>query len=83
MSAEIIDQDVKDFCDSEYDLLVCYYDKKISYLNLINCLSKAKFKVGFSEVKSSFNQLDINVELDDYETYFSELYKYLTIIKNK
>ena len=83
LKGEIINSDVKYFCDYEFDLLINYYDKKVIYLDLINCLSKSKFKVGFTAIKSRFNQLEINVDLDDCETFFYELEKYLTIIKNK
>lgn len=83
LKGEIINPDVKYFSDYDFDLLINYYDKKVAYISLINCLSKARFKVGFSAIKSRFNQLEINVELDDCETFFYELEKYLTIIKNK
>ncbi len=83
LKGEIINPDVKYFCDYDFDLLINYYDKKVVYLSLLNCLSKARFKVGFSAIKSRFNQLEIDVELDDCETFFYELEKYLTIIKNK
>jgi hypothetical protein len=83
LSGEVKNTDVQFFCDYEFDLLISYYDNNISYLNLINCLSKAKFKVGFTAIKSKFNQLDINVAIDDCEVFFTELDKYLTIIKNK
>lgn len=83
LKGEIVNPDVKYFCDYDFDLLINYYDKKVTYISLINCLSKARFKVGFSAIKSRFNQLEIDVELDDCETFFYELEKYLTIIKNK
>lgn len=70
-----------EFLGREYDLLVNYYDEDNLLLNLMTVKTKARIKVGFKAVDSSFNDLIIDTPLKDFQTFKQELRKYLGIFK--
>ncbi|WP_420828326.1 DUF6913 domain-containing protein [Flavobacterium potami] len=78
---EITEDFLNEFVNSEFDLLLSYYDIENIFLMMITSKSKAKFKVGFSNVDASLNRLMINTELQNYKLFISELFKYLKNIK--
>jgi len=79
--AEITESFLNEFVNSEFDLLVSYYDVENIILKLITSQSKAKFKVGFSAVDQRLNRLMISTELGNYKLFVSELFRYLKNIK--
>ena len=78
--AEIIDPSLISFVDQPFDLLLCYYSKPNSILEYVTLLSKASFKVGFSEVNSNLFDLEIAVESTNPEEFLFEAHKYLNIL---
>jgi len=70
-----------EFIETEFDLLISYYNNKNSVLMMITNLSKAKFKVGFSLIDEKINRWMINTDLENYKLFISELFKYLKNIK--
>ncbi|CAM3520084.1 DUF6913 domain-containing protein [Flavobacterium chungbukense] len=79
--AEITEDFLSEFVISEFDILLSYYDVENIFLMLITNKSKAKFKIGFSNVDSRLNRLMINTELENYKLFVSELFRYLKNIK--
>ena len=69
-----------EFLNREYDLLINYYTKENLMLQLMTIKTRARLKVGFSEVDSIFNDLIIQSPLLDFETFKTELQKYLSVM---
>jgi len=78
---EITEDFLNEFTNSEFDLLLSYYDVNNVFLMMLTKKSKAKFKAGFSNVDNSLNRLMINTELENYKLFVSELFRYLKNIK--
>lgn len=70
-----------EFIETEFDLLISYYDVESVILMMITSKSKAKFKVGFSSVNAKLNRWMIETTMAEYKLFISELFKYLKSIK--
>ncbi|WP_316634636.1 DUF6913 domain-containing protein [uncultured Flavobacterium sp.] len=79
--AEITEDFLNEFIETEFDLLISYYDIEKSILMMITSKSKAKFKVGFSSIDKSLNRWMMNTTIEDYKLFATELFKYLKSIK--
>jgi L-rhamnose mutarotase len=79
-SGQIDKKEVVDFIETEFDLLISYYDVEKSGLLQITQLSKANFKVGFSSIDKRINHFMINTNAENYSVFVSELFKYLKIL---
>ncbi|WDF65175.1 DUF6913 domain-containing protein [Flavobacterium sp. KACC 22763] len=80
-NGEITEGFLSEFINSEFDLLLSYYDVENIFLMFITSKSKAKFKVGFSAVDQNLNRLMINTGLGNYKLFVAELFRYLKNIK--
>ena len=78
---EITADFLKDFINTEFEILLSYYDVENIILMMITSKSKAKFKVGFSSVDANLNRWMINTELNNYKLFVSELFRYLKNLK--
>ncbi|PBJ16185.1 hypothetical protein [Flavobacterium sp. ACN6] len=78
---EITADFLNDFINTEFDILLSYYDVENIILMMITSKSKAKFKVGFSSVDANLNRWMINTELNNYKLFVSELFRYLKNLK--
>ncbi len=78
--AEITEANVNLFLDEKFDLFINYYAIENPILLLSTLKSKAKFKVGFSEIDSKFNDFIIKSDYKDYKIFTNELFKYLKIL---
>ena len=72
---------LNEFIDTEFDLLISYYEEEISILMMITSKSKAKFKVGFSSVDEKLSRWMFNTTMAEYKLFITELFKYLKSIK--
>lgn len=79
--ADIIDSSLDGFLNEPFDLLLCFYKKPNAYLHYATALSKASFKVGFSNVFPEAYQLEIAIEDNQIDLFLSETKKYLTILQ--
>ncbi len=79
-SGEITDATVSKFIETEFDLLVSYYEIEKAILLLITNNSKAKFKVGFSSIDKRLHHLTITTRIENYTIFVHELFKYLKIL---
>lgn len=70
-----------EFIETEFDLLISYYDVQKPILKLITNKSKVKFKVGFASIDKNINRWMINTSLENYKLFVFELFKYLKSIK--
>ena len=78
---EITEVFLTEFINTEFDLLISYYDVENVFLMTITSKSKAKFKVGFASVDLKLNRWMINTAIENYKLFIFELFKYLKSIK--
>lgn len=79
-SGEINNKEAKDFKKLNFDLLISYYDVEKVPLLLVTQKSKAKFKVGFSNIDKRINHLMIDTTAENTTLFVDELFKYLKIL---
>lgn len=82
----ITNKNATEFLDTSFDVLVGYYANENQYLDVMMAKSKAKFKVGLSKGNPDLYDLLIDVSLNDFGKFKTELKKYLTVLgklKNK
>lgn len=72
---------LQSFLDQSFDLLISFYDKKNLYLEYATLQSKAKFKVGFTNINQSLFDVEIASRAEEYSIFLSELNTYLKILK--
>lgn len=69
-----------EFMNKEYDLLVNYYTQDTLILKLMTVKTKARIKVGFAEIDPELNDLILQSQLQDFNTFKTELKKYLIVM---
>jgi len=68
------------FCESEYDLLINYYNKIDNDFSLISVRTKHKISIGFSGADERINDVVFDFDPKDKETFKKELLKYMNIL---
>ena len=68
------------FCESEYDLMINYYNKIDYDFSLISVRTNHKISVGFSGADARINDVVFDFDPKDKETFKKELLKYMTIL---
>ncbi|MDO7172842.1 DUF6913 domain-containing protein [Mariniflexile sp. AS56] len=76
----IKNSELRSFLDTEFDVLISYYQLDILELKLLTTLSKAQLKVGVSQVDERLNDLIIKTNLTEFKVFKTEVFKYLTIL---
>lgn len=79
-SGVIDNKEVENFKNQKFDLLISYYDLEKPQLLLITKQSKAKYKVGFSNIDKRLNHLMIETTAENNTVFITELFKYLKIL---
>lgn len=79
-SATIEKSEITNFINTNFDLLINYYDVEKAPLLLVTSLSKANFKVGFANVDKRLNHFMIDTQAENYKVFIEELFKYLKIL---
>ncbi|MCX2680044.1 hypothetical protein OOZ15_08855 [Galbibacter sp. EGI 63066] len=74
-------EDLNNFLNREYDIVINYYTDSNIYLNLVSALIKSPMKVGISEENEAVNNLVLKVNEGDFSRFSDELVKYLSILK--
>lgn len=77
---KIKNEHLKLFTDTAFDVLICFYKKETSYLNVITAMSKANFKIGLSNHDERLYDLIIDVNTNQIQTFKEEFQKYLNIL---
>lgn len=80
-SGNFANADVNYFIDQKFDLLINYYENEKLPLLQVSNLSKARFKVGFSEIDKRINHFIISTAASNHKIFIAELFKYLKILK--
>ncbi|MCW2120056.1 hypothetical protein M2326_002372 [Flavobacterium sp. 7A] len=78
--AEINNKAVADFVNTDFDLLINYYDVEKAVLLVITHQSKAHFKVGFSSIDKRLNDLTVTINADNHQVFIHEMFRYLKIL---
>lgn len=71
---------LQEFVDTEFDMLISYTKSNSYELNVVPALSKANFKVGIADHDERLHDCIIKVEIDQVETFKTELLKYLKVL---
>lgn len=79
-AAEFRKQEVNDFIQRPFDILISYYDVEKPILKLVTLRSKARFKVGFSSIDKRLNSFMITTVAEKHGEFVTELFKYLKIL---
>ncbi len=79
-NATFENKELNEFIAENFDLLINYYDTEKAALLLLTHLSKASFKVGFSNIDSRLNHFMITTNAENYKVFVDELFKYLKIL---
>lgn len=79
-NAAIEKSEITNFINTNFDLLINYYDVEKAPLLLVTSLSKANFKVGFANVDKRLNHFMIDTQAENYKVFIEELFKYLKIL---
>ena len=80
-NGEIKEDFLNKFTETEFDLLISYYDIETAVLMMMTSKSKAKFKVGFASVDKNLNRWMIDTAIKNYKLFVHELFRYLKSIK--
>lgn len=76
---QIKDQEIVDFIQQPFDLLISYYLDKKTLLQWISYCSNAKFKVGLFTSEKHLNDLMIHTQLQDYQEFIQEMNRILKL----
>lgn len=77
---EFTKEDVAEFINTPFDMLISYYDVEKPPLIWATLKSKAKFKVGFATVDKRLNHFMISTVAEKHAEFITELFKYLKIL---
>jgi hypothetical protein len=80
MYGKIKDNRLKNFVDTEFDLLINYCDSDCIFGHVTGFKSKAIIKAGFELDDSSYYDISIKVSGNKIDTFNDELVKYLNIL---
>ena len=77
---KIKDVSLQIFADTDFDILICYFDTNHIFLESLVQQSQACFKIGFSNVNQSLFDLEISEQIANVDSFHAELEKYLQIL---
>ncbi len=73
-------QDVTDFVNRPYDVLISFYDVQKPPLALVTLKSSATFKAGFSTTDSRLHTFMVASQAEKFKEFVAELFRYLKIL---
>jgi hypothetical protein len=79
-SGELTHSKAELFLNTNFDLLINYHEFDKSPLVYLSYLSKANFKVGFNTLDKTVNKFMVNTNINNYQLFVYELFKYLKIL---
>ncbi|RSK38291.1 DUF6913 domain-containing protein [Mangrovimonas spongiae] len=79
-NGKVINTELQTFIDTNFDILISFYTQDILELRYITAASKAKFKVGVYQQDERLNDLIIKTNLNQLESFKTELHKYLKVL---
>ncbi|WP_187038240.1 DUF6913 domain-containing protein [Flavobacterium turcicum] len=79
-SGAINEKFITDFCNTDFDLLVNFFDEANPFLMKVAQQSKAGFKVGFDTIDERLNHFLLQTPDTKPKVFVDELFKYLKIL---
>lgn len=79
-NGKIKDNELETFVNTDFDVLISYYQASNYELSLVTAASKANFKIGLSNKDERLNDLILNINPKEFNLFKQELLKYLTIL---
>ncbi|MFD0988993.1 DUF6913 domain-containing protein [Mariniflexile jejuense] len=76
----IKNSELQTFLDTKFDALISFYEADVIELKLITAASKAKFKIGILQNDERLNDLIIKTNINEFDVFKAEIFKYLTIL---
>jgi hypothetical protein len=77
---KIKDVSLQTFVDQPFDVLICYFDANHVFLENLVKQSQANFKIGVSNVIQTLFDLEISENIENVDSFNTELKKYLQIL---
>lgn len=71
--------ELQTFINTQFDVLVSYYEDDDLELKMITAMSKARFKIGLLQSDQRLNDLIIKTKISEFDLFKEELKKYLNI----
>lgn len=68
------------FLNQEFDVLISYYTNDSLDLKIATARSKAQFKIGILQTDTRLNDLIIKTNINEFDVFKNEVFKYLTIL---
>lgn len=72
--------ELQSFLDKEFDVLISYYSSDELELKFLTGVSQAKFKIGILQADSRLNDLIIKTQVNEFNVFKKEVFKYLNIL---
>jgi hypothetical protein len=72
--------ELQSFINTQFDVLISYYNQESIELKIITAATNANFKVGLSQKDKRLYDLMIDVDTKQIELFISELTKYLHVL---
>ena len=69
--------ELQTFINTQFDVLVSYYEDDDLELKMITAMSKARFKIGLLQSDQRLNDLIIKTKISEFDLFKEELKKYL------
>ncbi|MHC5353614.1 DUF6913 domain-containing protein [Myroides sp. LJL115] len=82
-SGECIDQQIVDFMNYPFDMLIGFYKESSPVLEYVNLLSKAKFKVGVNQNDRTISHLEVRLSHLNAKQFIEVLLEYIKGFKNQ
>lgn len=77
---EVKNPELDAFLNQEFDVLINYYTNDSLDLKLATARSKAQFKIGILQTDTRLNDLIIKTNINEFDVFKNEVFKYLTIL---
>lgn len=76
-NAKITNVDLEEFINTPFDVLISFYTKTNTELDLVTSMTKANFKIGISDKDSRLYDLIIHTNTSNLKLFTKEVVKYL------
>ena len=71
------DNEMLSFFDQKFDLLINYFSNSTIFPELVSACCSSKLRLGFYQVNHKINDIILNINLDDKQTFLDESKNYL------
>ncbi len=76
----IKNEEIEEFLNTSYDLLISYYAEDQLYLKLLTAASQSQIKVGLLQSDARINDIIVHTDIQAVKVFSDEVIKYLTVL---